>query len=372
MRNKGKAVAIALVAATVLTGCSWNDVSEKFIGTQAAQTQVITGGAIEIESYSPEQCVTLGQYKGIEIDCTVSDEDIQSQINNLLSQGTSYKKIKKGTAANGMDINIDYSGKVDGKKFDGGSAEDQMIVLGQSGFIDGFDDGVAGMKVGETKDLHLQFPDKYEREPSLAGKKVVFTVKLNYIAERTTPKFNDKFVAENTNYKTVAEYKEKTKAEIAQSKKANAGVTAFSDVIKGSKVVQMPATLKEAEKLQIRTYTENQIRSIGMDVETYLTQSGQMTKEDYEKQLDVLAEDNALMLMVMEAIAAKENINCTKEEQDKALQTTLSQAGVTEEQYRTDYQKIYGDAFTFEEFLRQSVLYDKVVAFIEENAIIKE
>ena len=174
MKNKVTAAAMALAAAIVLTGCSWDDVAEKFIGTQGKETQVVTGGAIEIEAYSPEQCITLGQYKGVEVDCTVPDDKVEAQIESLLSQHISYKHIKEGTAASGMDVNIDYSGKIDGKKFDGGSAEDQMIELGNSGFIDGFDEGVAGMKVGETKDLNLQFPDDYQMDKSLAGKKVVF------------------------------------------------------------------------------------------------------------------------------------------------------------------------------------------------------
>lgn len=370
MRNKVTAVAIAFMAAIALTGCSWNDVAERFVGKQMAESQMVSGGSVEVEPYSPEECITIGEYKGIEIQHTATDEDIQGQIDTLLSQHISYKKIKTGTAANGMDVNIDYTGKIDGKKFDGGSAEDQMIEVGNSGYIDGFDDGVCGMKVGETKDLDLQFPDNYQPNPSLAGKKVVFTVKLNYIAEETKPEFNDKFVADNTDYKTVAEYKENTKKSIEEQLKANGGPQAFSKVIENSKVVYMPPTLKEAEKKQIKTYTENQIQAYGMDMATYLAQVG-MTEQDYEKQLDYLAEDNALMLMVLEVIAGRENISCTEEERQEALNKTLTQAQVEEKDYRAQYASIYGDAISFEEFLRESVLYDKVVEFIEKNAVIK-
>lgn len=371
MRNKVTVVAFAFVAAMALTGCSWSDVTEKFIGTQAAERQIVTGGSIEVEAFDPEACITLGQYKGVEVQVTASNEEIQKEIDTLVSQHITYKKIKTGTAAQGMDVNIDYSGKIDGKKFDGGSAEDQMIEVGNSGFIPGFDEGVAGMKVGETKDLNLQFPDDYQNDPSVAGKKVVFTVKLNYIAEEKKPEFNDKFVAANTDYKTVAEYKEKTKKSIEEQRKANVGVTAFSKVIENSKIVNMPATLKEAEKVQIGTYTENQIKAYGMDMDTYLSSVAGMTKQDYESQLDAYAEDNALMLMVMEVIAARENISCTEEERQNALNDTLKRADVTEKDYRAQYTSLYGDAFSFEEFIRQSVLYDKVVAFLEKNAVIK-
>lgn len=371
MRNKVTAVVFAFAAAMVLTGCSWSDVAERFIGPQTAETQIVSGGSVEVEPFDPEECIVLGQYKGVEIQHSVSDEDLQKKIDELLSQHIDYKKIKTGTAAQGMSVNIDYTGKIDGKKFDNGSAEDQMIEVGNSGFIDGFDEGVAGMKVGETKDLDLQFPDDYQVNPSLAGKKAVFTVKLNYIAEEKKPEFNDKFVAANTDYKTVEEYKENTKKTMEDENKANGGVKAFSKVIENSKVVSMPPTLKEAEKKQISTYTENQIQSMGMDMDTYLSQVAGMTKQDYESQLDAYAEDNALMLMVLEAIAARENITCTEEERQKALNETLEQAGAEEADYRAQYASFYGDAFSFEEFLRQSVLYDKVIAFIEENAVIK-
>lgn len=371
MKKKYSVVAVALVAAMALTGCSVDDVKEKFIGTQASVTHTITGGAIEVEDYSPEECIQLAEYKGVEVDCTVTDDEVQSSIDELLSQGTTYKKIKKGTVENGMNVNIDYVGKINGKKFDNGSAEDQMIEVGNSGYIDGFDEGLIGMKVGEKKNLNLTFPSEYALNPSLAGKDVVFTVTLNYIAKEKTPKLTDKYVKENTTYKTVEEYKKGIKDELLASKKENAGSTALTKVIQNSKAISIPATLKEAEKLQISNYNNAMIAQYGMDLETYLEQVN-MTQEQYDAQLDTYAEDNALMLLVIEAIAAKEGFTATEEEWKAAMQTTLSNAGITEEDYRSQYASFYGDAFAFEEFLRQSVLYQKVVELVENNATIKQ
>ena len=136
-------------------------------------------------------------------------------------------------------------------------------------------------------------------------------------------------------------------------------------------MIEIPATLKEAQKLQIKTFTGNQVAAYGMDLETYLSQIG-MTQEQYESQLETSAEDNALMLLVIEAIAAKENISCTEEERKAAIEKTVSNAGISEEDYRSQYKSYYGDAFSFDEFIRQSVLYDKVLELIEKNAVIKE
>ncbi len=87
------------------------------------------------------------------------------------------------------------------KLFEGGSASGSAITLGSSGFIDGFDVGVIGMKPGETKDLNLKFPDEYPNNKDLAGKAAVFTVTLNYISKTNTPKLTDKLVSEKPNTK---------------------------------------------------------------------------------------------------------------------------------------------------------------------------
>jgi FKBP-type peptidyl-prolyl cis-trans isomerase (trigger factor) len=106
-------------------------------------------------------------------------------------------------------------------------------------------------------------------------------------------------------------------------------------------------------------------------VDTYLSQIG-MSEDDYNTQLETSAEDNAKMLLVIEAVAAKENLTCTEEERSEAIQETLDSAGITEDDYRSQYESYYGDVFAFDEFIRQSVLYDKVVSLLEENAVIKE
>jgi trigger factor len=371
LRKKYAVVAMALAAAMTITGCSLDDIKAKFVGTESSTSQVITGGSITVEDYDPQECVTLPEYKGVEVDCTVSDDDIQSEIDTLLSQNATTKKIKKGTAATGKTVNIDYVGRIKGKKFSGGSATDQTITLGSSGYVDGFDDGVCGMKVGEKKKVKVTFPDDYSANSSLAGKKAVFTVTLNYISKEITPDFDDAFVKENTDYTTVDEYKTKTKESLVSDKKSSAGSTALTSIMTDTTVVSLPETLKEAEKQNISDYTEYQISLYGMDLTSYLSMLG-MSEDDYNTQLETYAEDNAKMLLVIEAIAAKENITCTEEDRQTALQETLDANSITEDEYRTQYTTVYGDTFSFEEFLRQSVLYDKVVQFLADNATIKE
>ena len=122
--------------------------------------------------------VTIGEYKGLELTRTsqpVTDDDVQAEINyNLEDNGS---EVKDGTVENGDTVTINFTGTIDGKEFDGGSAEDYELVVGDGEMIDGFEDGIVGMKSGETKELDLTFPDDYYEE-SVAGKAVVFKVTL--------------------------------------------------------------------------------------------------------------------------------------------------------------------------------------------------
>lgn len=214
MKKQYTIVALLFIMTAVLTGCSWSEFKAKITGNDSASGTAVTqnaSGPVVIEDYNVDDCITLGTYKGVDVDCTVSDSELQSEIDTFLSNHVKETKIKSGTVASGTSINIDFTGKVDGKEFDGGSAQGYEVVAGNSGFIDGFDEGMIGMKVGQTKDLKLKFPDNYTPNAKLSGKDVVFTVKINYIVKTSKRKFNDAFVKKYSDdgYKTVSEYKEK-------------------------------------------------------------------------------------------------------------------------------------------------------------------
>ena len=145
--------------------------------------------------------VTIGEYKGLDLNRTsqsVTDDDVQAEINyDLEDNGT---EVKDGTVENGDTVTINFTGTIDGKEFDGGSAEDYELVVGDGGMIDGFEDGIVGMKSGETKELDLTFPDDYYEE-SVAGKAVVFKVTLQKFTRPA--ELTDEWVAANTDYDSV-------------------------------------------------------------------------------------------------------------------------------------------------------------------------
>lgn len=366
MKKRAVVVSVLLSASLFLTGCSWSDIAAKFTGADTGSTQ--SSGD---KDYVAADCVTLAEYKGVEVDCTVSDDELQSEIDSTLSSHSTENKIKKGTCKKGDTVSIDFVGKIDGREFDNGSAEDYSITLGSSGFIDGFDDGVIGMKVGKKKDLKLRFPDDYGKD-ELNGKDVVFTVTLNYISETVTPEFNDEFVANNTENKTVDEFKTATRQNLSQQKKDKAGETAFGTIEEGSEVKTYPESLVSMCSSQLDAYYRYMSTQYGFeDFNAFLTQM-QMNEDSYKQMLDQSAQSIAKTQLVAEAIAVKEGIAVSDEEIKEEITNAVSQGGQTEEDLRKSFQELYGDVITIEEYYRITLTTNKVVDFVGENAKIVE
>ena len=363
----------------VFTGCSMDDITEKFAGaasgsaageaTAGASTgsaTFVSGQAVELEEYDATELVELAQYKDVPVDCTVKDDEIQGDIDKLFDEHP--QKIKEGTALNGYYVNIDYSGKIDGKKFEGGTAKGTSIKLGESGMIPGFDDGIIGMKVGEKKDVDLTFPEDYH-DSAIAGKKTVFTMKLNYIEDR---ELNDAYVAKNTDYKTVQEYKDSLKKTLAESKKANASATVMEQVVKDSKVKSVPSTLLLAETEMMRSQMENQMKQYGMTLDDALAQFGQ-TKEQFEDYLVQQAKSMAETELIMEAIAIKENVDLSQATLDAYVADLgkQSQDG-TVDSIKKAYNEYYGTAMPFDHYMRSSYIYKEVSKLVGDAAKIVE
>ncbi len=153
-----------------------------------------------LKDFDASKYVTLGEYKEISVQMTqtepsVSDEYLDGYIEYLLSNDAIYTEVTDRTVEVGDITNIDYEGKIDGVAFDGGTAQGQELTIGSGMFIDGFEDGMIGMEIGETRDVETTFPDPYANNPDLAGKVAIFTVTLNSISIAETPELTDEYVA---------------------------------------------------------------------------------------------------------------------------------------------------------------------------------
>lgn len=364
MKKRAAIISVCLSMALMLTGCTWSDVRAKFTGEDLG----VSSGS---KDYVASECVTVPDYKGIEVDVKVSEEDIQAEIDSKLNNYSTEKKIKKGKCKEGDRVSIDFVGKLDGKEFDNGSAEDYAITLGQSGFIDGFDDGVIGMKVGEKKDLNLKFPDDYGKE-ELNGKDVVFTVTLNYISETEIPELNEEFVTKNTEYKTVDEYKESIRQELLENNKKTAGQTAYGQVEEKAEVTTYPQSLIDTCTSQLDAYYRYSATQYGFtDFNTFLEQM-QMTEDSYKQSLEQAAKSIAKTQLLTEAIAEKEGITVSDDEIKEEISTMVTQSGQEESELRKNFEDLYGDAITIEDYYKITLLSNKVIDFVGENAVIKE
>lgn len=254
--------------------------------------------------------VTLGEYKGLELDRIiqeVTDELVEDRIQSNLKAKP--EELTEGTAEMGDTAVIDFVGKKDGEEFSGGSASEYELVLGSGTFIPGFEDGVAGMKVGETKDLELTFPEAYGNE-ELAGQKTVFTVTLDAI--KRTPQLTDEWVKENSDSANVEEYKAAVRDELVKEYLNNAEdnmkSNAFGMVYEAAEVKEYPEADIETEKAAAQKEVENYAAWSGMTVEEFLESQG-MTKESFEEYKQSYAEFRVKQNLVVQAIIDAEGLS---------------------------------------------------------------
>lgn len=363
MKKKTALVSMLLVLSLTLTGCSWSDFTSKLPWNKDS--------AEEAADYVAEDCVTLGDYKGVEVDVTITDEELQAEIDSLIAQGTKNQKVKNRKVAKKNDIvNIDYVGKVDGKTFDGGSAEKYDLTLGSNSFIEGFEDGVIGMKIGEKKTLNLQFPDPYPSDTTKSGKKVKFTVTLNSISKEVKPKLTDKFIKKNSDYKTVDEFKKGKTEELQKEKETNKASTAFTNFLQTVKVTTYPESLIAKYKTYYDTYWKSYLKYNQMDFDTFLTQSG-MTEDSYKEELNTIAKDLTRNFLVIQVIAKKEGIEITEEDKTKQIETMITNYGVEDKAaLEKQIKEYYG--MELDAFVTDGLYENKVMTLIGDNATIKK
>lgn len=209
--------------------------SDSTASEEYASPSDVDGIPVVDEEVDPAECVTLGDYKKLTLEKKVeqvTDDDVQTAI---MAETAVTMDDPDATVQKGDTADIAYVGKVDGKEFDGGSSDSYNLVIGSGTFIDGFEDGVIGMKTGETKDLNLKFPDSYQ-STDLAGKDVVFTVTVNAFTRPAENidgwELDDAWVAKNTDYSTVEEYRAGKRAELEAANETTAENNLQDDAMK--------------------------------------------------------------------------------------------------------------------------------------------
>ncbi|MFD3260635.1 trigger factor [Paenibacillus lentus] len=267
--------------------------------------------------------VTLGDYKGIEVPVEpveVTDEEVNQELERLQQRHAELVVIDEEAAQNGDTVVIDFDGSVDGVPFEGGKAERYSLELGSGTFIPGFEEQVVGLATGDFKDVTVTFPETYHAE-DLANKEAVFKVKVHEIKRKQLPELDDEFAKDVSEFDTLDEYKEDLKKELLSrkekdSKAAREGIVV--DKVSENAEVEIPESMVQSEVQNMVRDFDNRLRSQGMNLEMFLSFSGQ-TIEDLQEQMKADAEKRVRNNLVLEKIAKEEKIVATEEEVNKEL-----------------------------------------------------
>ncbi len=327
-----------------------------------------------------DKLVVLGEYKGVEVDVAkieVTDEQVEERIQEELLNAGEPEHITEGTVADGDILNIDYVGKVDGKEFDGGTAEDQTCNIGSNSYIDGFEDALIGATIGKTTDINVTFPDDYTEE-SLAGKDATFTVTINYKHGETIPaELTDDWVKEQSisEVETVDAYKEHIKNLLESEALSQQEQTTYTALME--KIVSASEIKGLSEDLNKEEMVESEMSSIeqyadqyGMTSEELVAQyfEGQ-TLDEYKAELEKEIDEYFKRIMVYRAVIKAENLQVTQDEyEQEVLSYSPNYANYGEESEADFIKNNSGDIYDgllnakAEEFLLENVKTNEVDA----------
>ncbi|MBS1481234.1 MAG: trigger factor [Christensenellaceae bacterium] len=313
--------------------------------------------------------VTLGAYKGIEVEkqeYNVTDEMVEAEIQKEREKIASTVEVTGRAVADGDKVNLDYSGSVDGVKFDGGTAENQELTIGSGMFIPGFEEQMVGMNVGEEKDITVTFPEQYHSE-ELAGKEAVFHVKVNAIEETVLPEADDEFAKDVSEFDTIAELradKRKKLEEAAELRAKNQRENELIEKACENAAVVIPEAMIERQMDHILNDIRYRLSMQGISLEDYCKYTG-TSIEDMRKEMHEDAAKRVKSQLVLEAIGKAEAVEAAAEEIEEKLNEYAAQFGDKAESFKTgltDEDKLY--------FADQIVL-DKTIALLMDNAVEK-
>ena len=259
--------------------------------------------------------VKLGQYKGLNVEkakVSVSAKEVQDAIDGLVASNASLV-VTENAAKEGDTVVMDFLGKVDGKEFDGGKAENYSLELGSHQFIPGFEEQLVGHKANETVEVKVKFPEQYV--PELAGKDAVFTCTIHEVKEKVLPELNEELIKDLNipEVKDVEGLKAYEKEQIKAQKEQSANNEVLNKIIEqisANATIELAHEMIDDEVEGMRKNLEQQIQSRGMTLEQYLQITGQK-EEDLSKKMHEDAEKNLRAILVMEEIAKQEKIEVT-------------------------------------------------------------
>lgn len=308
--------------------------------------------------------VKLGAYKGIEVEqptYTVEDADVNAEIEKEREKNARFVDVERAVE-NGDRVVIDYSGSVDGVQFDGGTAEEQTLVIGSNTFIPGFEEQLIGMNVGEERDITVTFPEEYHAE-NLAGKEAVFHIKLYNVQFKELPELDDEFAKDVSEFDTLAELiadkRKKMEEQAAKNEKIAIENIALKTVCDNAEV-EVPECMTERQANYMLRDMGYRLQMSGISLEDYCRYVGtdlNALKASYHDE----AASRVKMQLVIEAVGKAENIACTDEEIAEVIKEYAENNDMPVEEFE---KQISDDD---REFLSDRKIAEKTVALIVDN-----
>ena len=341
----------------------------RFVGAPSISDVNVTDERTAVFSFTvtlyPE--VTLGQYKGIEASretVTVSDEDVNAEVESARKRNARKVSVER-EAQMGDTANIDFDGFLDGERFDGGKAEGYDLELGSNSFVPGFEEQIVGMQIGEEKDLDITFPEEYVEE--LAGKAVVFKVKLNSLTVSELPELDDEFAKDVSEFDTLDEYKADIRANLEKRRQDEAEEKVRSEIMHKAAenmTVEIPDVMVQ-EKVEeiLRNYAANfGLNSRDMDYAQLMQMMG-LDENTVNVSIRPGAQVQVKNDLLIEAVIKAENIEVSDEEVEEYLNKVAESIQAQPEEVK--------NYFGFE-FLAGERKKEKATNLIIDSAVITE
>lgn len=337
--------------------------------TQDGEDTEETEAMPERPDYTAGDYVTLGEYKGLTVTeqaTEVTDEEIQEEVEYNIQLADAMETVTEGAVRDGDTANIDYEGKLNGEAFDGGTAKGYDLQIGSGTFIDGFEDGLVGVEVGETVDLPLTFPENYGSE-DLAGQDVIFTVTVNEI--KRMPELSDELVntISDGEYSDVASYRDSIRASLEAEKESQKEYLMKSDLLTQvanvSEIKEYPQKMVDYGMDNMEIYYKSMAESYSMEFADFLTTYFGMTEEEFKEQAEAAVKQNLQQELYLKAIAEAEGLEISDEDYAAGCEDYAQQYGFESADALV---AAYG-----EDTVRVSILQDKVLDFLLDNAVIE-
>ena len=309
--------------------------------------------------------VKLGQYRGLEVtrqETLVSDDEINEELKREQEKNSRLVEVER-PVQDGDTVILDYSGSVDGEKFDGGTAENQTLVIGSGSFIPGFEEQLVGMAKDETKDITVTFPEEYHAE-NLAGKEAVFTCTIHKIQEKELPELDDEFAQDVSEFETLDEYKKSIMDKLTERKQRSAKAAqeneAVDKVIAASEM-DIPEAMIDSQVTSMYQDYARQLQSQGIPIDTYLQYMG-TTEEKVKSDMRPQALKQIQTRLVLEEVAKAESL----EPNDLRLEEEIDKIA---KQYQMETEKLKQSIGDFErEQMKKDIAVQEAITLILDTA----